>query len=863
MSAPDHKPLKAKALMRPYAVFYFYRRRLRLHTVQELLAGLGVAVGVALVFAVMIANGSIAGSAAEVAHTVLGPARLQLRARSPNGFDERLLARVEHLPGVKQAAPLLEQTATILAPNGRRVTVDVAGADISLAVLDGLAHTLPIEALSPGGIGLSKTTANELGIPAFNTKASGARSVSLWLRGRTIPMRVTAVLGAETAGALSQARVAVMPLERLQQLAGLQGRITRVLVKPQPGHDAAVRGELQALMGNRLTVASADQDITLLHEALRPSNQASTLFAAISALLGFLFAFNAMLLTVPERRQVIADMRLDGTRRTAIVQMILVQALCLGVIASLVGLLGGYALSLGIFAQSPGYLTPAFTLGTKTVVGLEPVVLAFIGGVLATCLASLVPLLDLRRGRALDAVHHEDDEPGNTLGQRARRRLSVAAASLIVLSAALFAFAPSAAIVACLMLALATVLTVPLVFAGVLRAAGVLARRYERLTVLPIALTSLKATTLRSLALAATGALALFGSIALDGSRDGLLRGIAGFASHYSNSANVWVVNPNDNQAINDFLPGRDAAGIARVPGVAGVNTFQGSFLDVGERRVWVLAWPPVTGFGVLDGQIITGSSAVAAARLREGGWVTVSQQIAAEHHEGVGDTLTLPTPTGNLRLKIAATTTNFGWSPGAIVLDLADYSRHWETTAPTALGINLTPGTNIPAAAGEIQRALGASGLEVLTAQAREARINASAGEGLGQLGEISTLLILAAILAMAAALGSSIWERRISLAGLRLDGTKPRRLRRILLVETMLMLSAGCLTGALAGIYGQIVIDGYLRHVTGFPVAIVATGTRPLEIFALVLATVMIIAAIPGWLASRVPPRLALQDE
>ena len=33
--------------------------------------------------------------------------------------------------------------------------------------------------------------------------------------------------------------------------------------------------------------------------ALAPSDQASGLFAAISALLGFLFAFNAMLLTAP------------------------------------------------------------------------------------------------------------------------------------------------------------------------------------------------------------------------------------------------------------------------------------------------------------------------------------------------------------------------------------------------------------------------------------------------------------------------------------------------------------------------------------------------------------------------------------
>ena len=49
--------------------------------------------------------------------------------------------------------------------------------------------------------------------------------------------------------------------------------------------------------------------------------------------------------------------------------------------------------------------------------------------------------------------------------------------------------------------------------------------------------------------------------------------------------------------------------------------------------------------------------------------------------------------------------------------------------------------------------------------------------------------------------------------------------------------MLGAGCLTGALAGIYGQVIIDGYLAHVTGFPVARVGASIRPLEVFVLVL--------------------------
>ena len=86
---------------------------------------------------------------------------------------------------------------------------------------------------------------------------------------------------------------------------------------------------------------------------------------------------------------------------------------------------------------------------------------------------------------------------------------------------------------------------VPLAFAcGAAAGARWLAERFERLTILPVALASLRATTLRSLALAATGAVALFGSVALGGARDDLLRGIGGFAHSYSADATIWVVGP-------------------------------------------------------------------------------------------------------------------------------------------------------------------------------------------------------------------------------------------------------------------------------------------------------------------------------
>jgi putative ABC transport system permease protein len=891
MSSSPVEPLRARPLMRPRALVYFYRRRLRVHAAQEALAGLGVAVAVALIFATLTAGGSVGGSAGEVVHTVIGPANLQIAARGADGFPERLLKQVERQGAVERAAPLLEQTATLVGPNGRRLTINLAGADTSLVVLDGLAHRLPIATLAPGGLGISTAAAKAVG-------ASARGTVTLAVRGTARKLKVSAVLGGETFGALAQADVAVMPLGRLQRFAGLQGRISRILVQSRPGQEARARAQLQAIAGGKEEAAKADQETTALHQALRPSDQASGFFAAIAALLGALFAFNALLLTVPERRRALADLRLIGTRRPAIVQMLLFQALCLGVAASLVGLAGGWLLSRGVFHISTRYLAEAFTLGTKTVFDAGLLGLAFAGGVAACCLASAVLLLDLRAGAPFEGAHQETGNPlvriraakrrGRTGGRgasmprdQAQSRsqsktaltatgltaAGLAAAALTAAATLLFLLEPELALGACAALATATLFAVPPAFAAVLGAGRKAAERMERLTILPVALSSLRATPLRSLALAGTGAVAIFGAVALGGGRGDLLRGIQSFSRSYAADAQIWVSNPGDNQATVEFGAGDLAKKIAKLPGAASVQSFQGGFEDIGNRRVWVIARPPGAARQVLTGQITSGNAPLAIARLGEGGWIAVSKEIAEEDHQGIGSTFVLPTPSGQVNMKIAALTTNLAWSPGVIFMGSADYGRLWRTNAPTAIAVNLAPATRPSTMRAEIKRLLGPeSGLEVSTSREREAAIDAIAGEGLSRLGEISTLLLLAAILALAAALTSAIWQRRVSMAALRLSGVRAHRLRLILAIESALILTAGCVTGAIAGVYGQVVIDRYLRRVTGFPVANIGgslgASMRPIEILVLVVVVVMALAAVPGIMASRVSPTLALNE-
>ena len=95
-------------------------------------------------------------------------------------------------------------------------------------------------------------------------------------------------------------------------------------------------------------------------------------------------------------------------------------------------------------------------------------------------------------------------------------------------------------------------------------------------------------------------------------------------------------------------------------------------------------------------------------------------------------------------------------------------------------------------------------------------------ARQGLSRMSQITLLLMIAAALAMAAAIGAGIWQRRASLASLRIHSFTPWQLRAVLTFESVLVLGTGGLVGALAGIYGHLLCDRYLRLTTGFPGAV-----------------------------------------
>jgi putative ABC transport system permease protein len=839
--------------VKPSNILRLYRVRLRARLAQECFAVAGIAAGVALLFASQVSTASLQSSVGQLSRGIVGRATLQLLARDPTGFPEGTLSRVRQIAGVRLAAPLLEASAEASGPRGGQ-SVELIGADASLSQLGGalVSHA----SLAPfggfGAIALPGPLARAIGVTKFG------QEITFQLDGHTVTAPLYAQLHASQIGALVSSPVAVAPLSLAQEMTGLSGRVTRILVASAAGAQGRVRSALTALAGGRLDVQASDYDGVLFANAAAANDQSTDLFAAISALVGFLFAFNAMLLTVPQRRRLVAGLRRDGYAPQTVIAVLLTDAVALGLIACALGLALGDELSIHVLHSNPAFLSLAFALGSQRVVSLQSVAIATGGGMLAAIVAVLSPLRDILSRDPLAAIA----PPRKAHVARGEGWAALAGVACLAAASAVLFADPAAAIAGMVLLVAAVLLELPLALSAALALLRRVAGAFTS-TVGHVAAMELGAARARAVAIAATGALAVFASVAVQGAHHDLLAGLEGAARDTNASADVWVAPAGyyDLLHTTPFAPGRQAA-LARLAGVRAVSLYRSGLLDYGDRRVWVIAPPPSAAALLAEAQLMQGTARTAGERVRAGGWLVLSQTIAAEHHLRVGKAFTLPSPRPQ-RFRLAATSTNLSWAPGAIIMGASDYARAWGDQDISAYGIALDPGVAPAQGAREIEHALGpGSGLAVETAQAHAAQQSALSRQALARLSQIAALILIVAVLAMAAAMAALLWQRRPRLAKLRLEGLRRGELWYTILLESALLVGVGCATGAIFGLYGEQLADRALSHAVDFPVVYSVTVPAALSSVALVCASALAILAIPGYLAARVPATLALQE-
>ena len=373
-------------------------------------------------------------------------------------------------------------------------------------------------------------------------------------------------------------------------------------------------------------------------------------------------------------------------------------------------------------------------------------------------------------------------------------------------------------------MALATLCLMPAVSTGDRAIASAYNTKRSRSPAVIVAVSELRAITTRSVALAAIAALAVYGSVAIGGARDDLLRGIDNAIAQYHATADIWVTNGSNVFNTDSFALGRHPRqGGPRTRGAGRCSIYQGTLIDVGPRRLWVRARPPSDPAMLESSQILSGSFAHADALIRDGGWAAVSNGFAERTPSSVWEhSFELPTPSGAERLRVGGhhhqlrlATGNHHHEQRRLRSRLED-----EPTQPHSR-LSCEPGVTEAAGMRSIYAAIGSrSGLSVRSASQRgKPKPRQAPAKDSTRSSQIWTLLLVAAALAVAAALSATIWQRRARLASLKIQGYHPVQLWSGLLLESGVMLGVGSLTGAIVGIYGHALAGRWLTTTTGFP--------------------------------------------
>ena len=831
-------------------------RSLRARPLRAVLSTLGVALGVAVLFAGMPTSAGVDASVRSTVNDLVGRSDLRVAAFGETGLSPETVALIGETPGVAIAAPALERRTYLagsLDGSALPPPVTVLGID---PVTDARLHDLILVAGSP----LASPDEHSALITEHLAAQDGltvGSPISMQAAGDPIDYRVVGIVAGD--GPLTGAfgRTVIVPLTTAQAVFAETG-VSRVDIGLSPGAD---RDTVSAALESRLTaqpyVLSSPQDLAAALAASTADFKSTTaLIAAIALFAGAFLIFNTLSMTVSERIREVGLLRAAGARRGQVMSFMLTQALVLGVVGSLLGLVLGALLAAGMvaFVRTVGSVTL-----DRPALPLDAIVFALIVGIGVTLAAALEPARRASRIQPVEALTPRLDRPA---ARSARLRWLavvfgvVALVGVLVLPRGAGASGVVPALVVYAILLVATLL-IPFVLPGIVRVAGApfaaIFRFEERLARSSVVRDrSRTALTLGSLTIGLAMIVAL-----------------GGVGEHARAAAAGWIsdVVPGDLVltsirpiAAEDGVP-EDLTGA--VPGIARVSPI--ATFDVALQGTRTDAAAVVGADMAADGRLafVDGDRDAALAALDAGGSVIVPAAMAERFGLSVGGVLLVPTNDGgSLDLTIVGIVERSipGRTGEAMLIGWNDATNHLGVAGADVFAVRFAPG-----AATSAHDALGneatALALEVVPLDRIEGAISDALGRIFGLFDALAAVAVLIAALGIVNTLTMNVIERVREIGILRAAGMTRGQVWRSVVVEAGVLGLAGALLGIALGLVvgaSMVVLSGGRFDVaSGIPWSIIGLA------LVLGVAVAMLAAAYPARIASRLSIVRAVQYE
>jgi putative ABC transport system permease protein len=341
--------------------------------------------------------------------------------------SDALLEKVRSVPAVDVAVgDVLDQQAKIIGGDGEPVGTGPyfgVGYDAGTKGADELSPLNLVDgrfATGPGEVVLDQGTVEDQDLEVGSTIDIAA--------GRTREYEIVGVARFGDVKTLGSATVAVFDLATAQHDLGRGDSYDDILVSGRMGvSPATLRHALADVLPANVAVQSAAENdrygFSELDDIVGVLRIALLVFGLVAVLVGGFTIANALSITVAQRSRELGLLRMVGASRAQVLRSVLVEALALGVLASVAGIVAGYGLAAGITSLfgAMGMALPAASLSLAG----GTVAAAMIVGVVVTTLAGLVPAVRATRVAPVAVLREAElREPGR-LGRAVRAVVSV------------------------------------------------------------------------------------------------------------------------------------------------------------------------------------------------------------------------------------------------------------------------------------------------------------------------------------------------------------------------------------------------------------------------------------------------------
>jgi len=831
------------------------------HPWQLALAILGISIGVAVMVAVDLANESSKKAFIASMNTLNGEATHQI-VGGPAGIDDAVYADLRVNYGIRDIAPIVAGYVSIGG-----TTMQLLGVDL-FAEREFRAFTAPLTSSAGGDSGNANSAialvrdvlagTPGLVLPEETALTLNLRrndSVELIANGKRYLATLQGVMSGGGSDGLPE--VAVTDIALAQHWLQLEGRLTRIDVKLPDGDDALLEQIREILPPGTelLSAAGRTQTTAAMSDSFMTNLMAMSLLAL---LVGIFLIYNSVAFAVLQRRDLIGVLRALGVTRAQTFQLILIEALLIGIVGAVIGVTAGIWLGeklLVLVARTVSDHYFAVNV-TDVAIGSFSVVKGIIAGIGATVVAAAIPAMEASSYQPRLAMTRSviEQRAGSVLPV-----LAVAGLLLIAMSVALLGISGSnlvAGLCALFMLILGFAFCIPIAVQRVCRIlepiAGRLGGIAGRMAIGGIGKT-----------LSRTGVAIVALSIAVSATI-----GVSVMVESFRGSVSAWLGTTLQSDvyvgvrrgSLDPVLIGD----LVALPGVEAYSTSRRSWSETAEGRTMILALQMAPG-------------TYAGTRLRNGNpdeiWpqfdnenaVLVSDAFAFRQNASPGQFVSLNTEKGINDFKIAAVYQSYDSNSGAIMMSRRTYDRFFSDSSIDSLGLYLGAGI---VAEDVIEQLREVSDGRQELIMSSNARIRDMSLQIFDRTFVITNVLYWLAVgVAVIGILGAMLalqLERAKEFGVLRAIGMTPGQTGSLVVVQTgFIGFLSGLASIPLGLVMAWVLIEVINRRAFGWQIDFIVPPAVLAWAMALAVGAALIAGIYPAWTAARTRPALAMREE